>query len=148
MYGTGNFGRSNKLLNDDTLLRHCRHIELYVEWHTINSKIFVLCLLESYHINEKNIPIMGISSLITYILYQNILTTNTDTIVSSITSGRPTNMLMTYFYRIIPWENSTMHFQYILSLIFGKFLDCTIDVLQILWFCRYVYFSTPSFYRT
>ena len=53
------FGRIHTVLNNDILRTHHWHIEPYIELRTILSKIFVLCLMEYYHIINKTHPLEG-----------------------------------------------------------------------------------------
>ena len=63
---------SHTVLNDDNFLTHPWHIKSYFELCMINSKIFVVCLMVSYHINWGIAPNWGNISPITYFLCQDI----------------------------------------------------------------------------
>ena len=53
------FGRSHTVLKNDTFQAHHWHIKPYIELRTICIKIFVLCLMEYYHIIKKPHPLEG-----------------------------------------------------------------------------------------
>ena len=88
------------------------YVEPYVELSFIPVKRCVQLIQGSYHINLEISTFVGSSSLITYILYQNIRNTNTNDIVSVILDGLPINawqgifihwLLYIYSYQII-WD--------------------------------------------
>ena len=50
LYGIIYFGSIHTVFNGDTLPTHSLPIKPYIELRTVFSYIFVLCLMESYHI--------------------------------------------------------------------------------------------------